>query len=350
MIRAALVGTGRIAHQHLACLRRQAGVELAAVCDLSPVSAEFAAERYGAGGWFTDHRRMLAAVRPDVVHVTTPPESHFAVAADALDAGAHVVVEKPAALRYDEVLDLLARAEAAGRSVVEDYNYVFNRPVRRLLELVRSGAAGSVVHVQVDLCLDIRRPGSPFADRNLPHPALQLRGGAIADFLPHLASLAHAFVGPHHEVATAWAGSDNGSALPYDEMRAVVAAERGSAGLCFSARAQPDVFAVTLLATRLRARAGLFEPRLTVDRVRPLPKPLVPFANALEEGVTVAGSAFAGVWGKLSGGPGSYEGLWELVSRTYSSLASGAPPPVSLSQVAEVNRLVDDLLEGAAPR
>ena len=347
MIRAALVGTGRIAHQHLACLRQLPGVELAAVCDRSPISAEYACARFGAAAWFTDHREMLAAVRPEVVHVTTPPDSHFALADDALAAGAHVIVEKPAAASCDEVLDLLARAEAGGRALIEDYNYVFNRPVRELLDLVASGDAGTVVHVDVDLCLDIRREGSPFADRNLPHPALQLRGGAIADFLPHLASLGHAFIGPHRSVATVWGHQGTASTMPQDEMRALVEGERGTAGLCFSAQAQPDVFTVTVLATRVRARAGLFEPRLTVDRVRSLPKPLVPFVNALQEAAVVAGSAVTGLWGKLSGGPGSYEGLWELLTQTYASLASGTPPPVSLTQVAEVNRLVDDLLEGA---
>lgn len=349
MMKAALIGTGRIAHQHLSCLRQRPDVELAAVCDVSAVSAEFAAGRYGARTWFTDHRRMLEEVRPDVVHVTTPADSHFDLAADALDAGAHVVVEKPAAVRYEEVLELLRRAQAADRLLVEDYNYLFNRPVRRLLELVRSGEAGSVLHVEVDLCLDIRRPGSPFADPNAPHPALSLPGGAIADFLPHLASLAHAFVGPHRRVSAVWARRDTTTPLPYDEMRALVDAERATASLCFSAGTQPDGFSVGLLATNMRARAGLFEPRLTVDRVRALPKPLVPVVNGLQEGAEVARSAVAGLWGKLAGGPGSYEGVWELLGRTYAHLADGAAPPVTLDQVAEVNRLVGDLLERAGP-
>ena len=55
-MKAALIGAGQIARQHLSCLKTLPGVELAAICDLSPATAEAAAERYGIRAWFTDHR------------------------------------------------------------------------------------------------------------------------------------------------------------------------------------------------------------------------------------------------------------------------------------------------------
>src|SRR5260370_766805 len=100
-MRAAVIGAGQIARQHLACLQGLPGVDVAAVCDREPSVAECAAERYGIPSWFTDHRRMLRDVRPDVVHVTTPPTSHHRLAMDALDAGAHVIVEKPATTTFE---------------------------------------------------------------------------------------------------------------------------------------------------------------------------------------------------------------------------------------------------------
>ena len=103
LVKAALIGAGQIAQQHLTCLKSLPGVELAAVCDLSPATAEAAAERYGIRAWFTDHRPMLEKVRPEVVHVTTPPASHFKLAVDSFDAGAHVIVEKPATLTFEEL-------------------------------------------------------------------------------------------------------------------------------------------------------------------------------------------------------------------------------------------------------
>ena len=109
-MKAALIGAGHIARQHLACLRELPGVEVSSVCDLSPATAEAAAERFHVPTWFTDSGTMLESIRPDVVHVTTPPTSHFLLAKAALEAGAHVIVEKPATVTHDQVVNLAALA------------------------------------------------------------------------------------------------------------------------------------------------------------------------------------------------------------------------------------------------
>jgi predicted dehydrogenase len=344
MIKTALIGTGQIARQHLGCLRELPGVEVVGVCDLSPAMAESAAERFGIPAWFTDHRRMLEEVRPDVVHVTTPPTSHYFLAMAALDAGAHVLVEKPATVTLGELETLIGRASERGRYVVEDYNYLFNDTTRTIVGLIESGEFGAVTHVEVQICLDILGKGSPFADPNAPHPCLTMAGGAIADFLTHLACLAHLFVGPHRSAHSVWSKrSPRPSPLPSDEFRALIDAERGTAVIGFSANARPDAFWLRVYGEKMQAVANLFETRLTIDRVRKGPKPLTPLINGLHEARAVGRSAFSGLKRKLSGGPGAYNGLWELLARTYEALGSGAVPPITTQQSVEVNRLVDDL-------
>jgi predicted dehydrogenase len=336
-VKAALIGAGQIARQHLACLKALPGVELAAVCDLSPATAEAAAERYGVRAWFTDHRALLEKVRPDVVHVTTPPTSHFRLAMDSIDAGAHVIVEKPATPTFEELETLVRRAKEAGRHFLEDYNYVFNNAPQEILRRIASGEFGAVTHVEVLICLDILGP-TGFADPNSPHPALTLAGGAIADFLPHLASLAHAFVGAHRSAYTVW-NTRKPSLLPFDEFRALVDAEQGTAALGFSASSQPDAFWLRVFGERMQATANIFETRLTFDGPRKVPKPLRPFFSGLAEGNAIRRAALATLLRKFRG-PGAYEGLWELLARTYRALADGSAPPITASHVLEVNRMV----------
>jgi len=345
-VKAALIGAGQIARQHLACLGTLPGVEIAAVCDLSPGLAEATAERSGATAWFTDHRAMLEKARPDVVHVTTPPTSHFRLAMDALEAGAHVIVEKPATSTIEELEALVAKAAAVDRALVEDHNYLFNQAPLEILRRVESGELGAVTHVEVLICLDIFGPGG-FADPNAAHPALTLAGGAIADFLPHLASLAHRFVGPHRAARTVWT-KRRPTILPYDEFRAVVEAERGTAALGFSACSQPDAFWLRVYGERMQASANLFETRLTFDGPRPVPKPLRPFFSGLEEGKTIRRAALATLLRKFKG-PGAYEGLWELVRSTYRALADGSVLPVPAQDVLAVNRLVEALKPRGQP-
>src|SRR4029077_8783164 len=107
-----------------------------AICAPSPAGGEAAAERYGIRAWFTDHRAMLEKARPDVVHVTTPPTAHFGPAMDSLNAGAHVIVEKPATPTFEELETLVQRAQETGRHFVEDYNYVFNCAPQEILQRI----------------------------------------------------------------------------------------------------------------------------------------------------------------------------------------------------------------------
>jgi predicted dehydrogenase len=345
-LKSAIIGAGQIARQHMGCLRTLPGVEIAAVCDLSPATAEMAAERFGARAFYTDHRRMLEEVRPDVVHVTTPPASHFRLALDALKAGANVIVEKPATPTLLELEQLAEVARERGRALVEDHNYVFNRAPQEILKKITSGDFGEVVHVEVRICLDLFGPGG-FADPNAPHPILKEPGGAIADFLPHLASLTHAFVGEHRDARALWA-KRRASLLPFDEFEAVVDGARGTASLGFSANSQPDAFWLRVYGSRMQATANLFETRLTFDGPRPGPRPLRPFWSGLEEGKRIRRAAVATLLRKFKG-PGTYEGLWELVGRTYEALGRNQATPVTTDDVVAVNRLVEALKPPARP-
>jgi predicted dehydrogenase len=173
-VKAALIGAGQIARQHLTCLRALPDVELAAICDLSSTTAEAAAERYGIRASFTDHRAMLEKARPDVVHVTTPPTSHFGLAMDLFDAGAHVIVEKPATSTFEELETLARRAQEVVRHLVEDHNYVFNHAPQEILRRIESGQFRAVTHVEVLL------PRHPRPER-LRRPQLLRRGAPPND-------------------------------------------------------------------------------------------------------------------------------------------------------------------------
>jgi predicted dehydrogenase len=262
------------------------------------------------------------------------------LAVDSFNAGAHVIVEKPATPTFEELEMLVRCAQAADRYLVEDHNYLFNRAPQEILRRIRSGEFGAVTHVEVLICLNILGPSS-FADPNSPHPTLTLAGGAIADFLPHLASLAHLFVGPHRTAQTVWTKRKS-SVLPFDEFRAVLDAERGTAALGFSSSSQPDAFWLRVYGERTQATANLFETRLTFDGRHNVPKPLRPFFSGLEEGKTIRRAALATLLRKFKG-PGSYEGVWELIARTYRALADGSAPPVTAGDVLEVNRIVEAL-------
>jgi hypothetical protein len=185
-------------------------------------------------------------------------------------------------------------------------------------------------------------------DRGAPHPALATPGGATTEFITHFAYLAGAFVGAHHAVRVAWPPPPAGvEAVRGAEFRALVDAEGGTASLMFSGTAGPDAAWLRVHCTNLRAEAGLFEPRVSVQRVRGGPRPLVPVANGLAEAVAAVRGAAGGLWRKLAGGPGGYDGLWELLARTYAALAGGGEMPVTAAQIDAASQLIAALTDPA---
>ena len=107
----AIIGCGQIADAHISEAQKIAGVEVAAVMDLNIHMAEQAAVRFGVPGVYTDAEAMLREVRPEVVHVTTPPASHLPLGRLALEHGAHVYLEKPFTVDAAEAEELVAVPE-----------------------------------------------------------------------------------------------------------------------------------------------------------------------------------------------------------------------------------------------
>jgi predicted dehydrogenase len=342
-LKGVLIGCGAIAREHLSVLAELDNVEIVAVCDISTARAEAAAERFGIARWYTSHRDLLGDLQPDLVHITTPPASHFPIAKDFLSAGLNVFCEKPMTIQYSDFCTLKQLARDKGSMLMENQQNRFHSSVRRIEELIRSGELGDILEVQICLSLNITSADSTYVDRNAPHFGLTLSGGVIGDFLPHIAYLVYMFTGKIIDVHTAWSKHKNDSPLPADEFRGMVRGERTTAYVSFSGNAQPDGFLVRVIGTRMRVEANLYEPpRLIVKRSRSGEPALGTLIDGISESRQVLVGSIAGFLRKL-GGTSSYDGLKEMISRTYRTIELQEPQPISLDEMDEVARLVDRL-------
>jgi len=145
MTTAAVIGCGDVSVVHLQAIEGLAEVELVGVCDTDAGRAGAAAQRYGVPA-FTDHRQLLEATRPEVVHVCTPHHQHVQPAIDCLDTGAGVLVEKPVAHTIAEADRLIKAAEARPdlRTGICLQNR-YNAATRAARELLASGQLGAVL-------------------------------------------------------------------------------------------------------------------------------------------------------------------------------------------------------------
>lgn len=354
-MKAAVIGAGVICEQHLIALRRVPGVALAAVCDLSPTMAGYTAERFGAEAAYTDYRRMLDHVRPSVVHVLTPPTTHVAIVRDALDAGAHVIVEKPIAPTHASFSELWSHALRAGRRLIEDQNYRFNTPVRRIDAMVGAGDLGPVREVELRMALDIRAPGHRYADRNLPHASHGMPAGVLHEFLPHLCYLlTHLLRVSRGDVApdcvkAVWSNHGGGDLFRYDDVDALVRFGELHGRIRFTCHAGPDAFAVAVRGRRGHVEADLFHPRLRVVRPRAGGPHIGAAVDAMLGGAALAYSGPANLARKVRGRWSAYEGLHRLVHETYHALQSGGEMPVTFADMDAASRMLDALVREAEP-
>lgn len=141
-IRAGVVGTGFIGVVHVDALRRL-GVEVAGVVGSAP---ERAAAK-GLAPVFESYEALLDDDRVDVVHLTTPNDLHFPQAKQALEAGKHVVCEKPLAMTSAQSAELVDLAERSGLVHCTNFNIRFYPLVQEARERVRAGEVGDVWNV-----------------------------------------------------------------------------------------------------------------------------------------------------------------------------------------------------------
>jgi predicted dehydrogenase len=341
-LKGALIGCGAIAREHLAALAELNNVEVVGLCDLSAARAEATAERFGIRKWYTSYQQLLTEAHPDLVHITTPPSSHFSIANACLSAGLNVICEKPITVDYSDFCTLKELATKNQCMLMENQQLRFHSSVLRIRDLISSGELGDLLEVQIFVAVN-SAAGSPYADRNAPHFSLSLRGGIIGDFLPHIAYLMHIFTGSVIDLRTLWTKRVVDSPHPADEFRALIKGERATGYVAFSGNAQPGGFWLIVNGTRMRAEANLFElPRITFRRFRSGEPALMSLVDGIIESRDGLKGTVAAFWKKL-GGVGSYDGLTEIMARTYHAVEMNEPQPVPLEEIDEVARLVDRL-------
>jgi predicted dehydrogenase len=142
-VKAAIVGTGAIAHEHAAGLQAQGGrVRLVAAVDLDPGRLGDFCESRGVRSAYTDLDLMLAAERPQLVHICTPPATHYELIVRCLGAGSWVLCEKPLCGSLAE-LDRIGEVEReTGAYCSCVFQWRFGSGAQHLRGLIREGALG----------------------------------------------------------------------------------------------------------------------------------------------------------------------------------------------------------------
>ena len=147
-LRVALVGMGRIGRVHLQALAAVEGAEVVGVFDVNAQLARERADAFGVPRVFGSWQELIADPEVECVGILLPHDLHEQYAVEALEAGKHVVCEKPLAPTLPECDRMLAAADRSGRKLLPVHNRVYSLAVEKVSELLREDAIGEVFLAQ----------------------------------------------------------------------------------------------------------------------------------------------------------------------------------------------------------
>lgn len=145
--RIAIVGCGGIANgKHMPALCKLKNIEMVAFCDIVEERAVEASQKYGAEGArvYTNYKELLTDATIDIVHVCTPNDSHAEIAIDALEAGKHVMSEKPMAKTAHDAQRMVDAAKRTGKKLTVGYNNRFRADSQHLKKICEEGELGEI--------------------------------------------------------------------------------------------------------------------------------------------------------------------------------------------------------------
>ncbi len=159
-----IIGAGSISQAHLDAYKNNSEVEIYAICDLNEDRARQTAKKYGAAQVFTDYKELLSHPEIHSVSICTWNNSHAQIAIDALDAGKHVLVEKPLCMTVEQALEV-EKAVRRNKQVLQvGFVRRYASNTRILKQFIDANELGDIYYAKASCLRRLGNPGGWFSD------------------------------------------------------------------------------------------------------------------------------------------------------------------------------------------
>lgn len=147
-MRYALIGCGRISVNHVAAAQEN-NLDIVALCDIVPEHIDDKFQKFNlpnSVSKYTNYIEMLEKEKPELVAIATESGKHASIALDCIEAGCHLIIEKPIALSLEDVDKIIEKAEEKGVKVCSCHQNRFNKSVQKIREALESNRFGQLYH------------------------------------------------------------------------------------------------------------------------------------------------------------------------------------------------------------
>ncbi|MGI9146835.1 MAG: Gfo/Idh/MocA family protein [Chloroflexota bacterium] len=324
-VRAGVVGAGRMGRWHAAAISRAGGI-VAAVVDHSLAAAQALAATYPGARAGTELAEIQRAAALDVVHLCTPLDTHARLVRQALEAGLHVLVEKPLAETAAVTAELLSLASEHARMLCPTHQFLYQPGVQRGLSAL--GRLGPLLHVDSVAC-----------SAGAVGPFASTPDSLIGEILPHpLALLTRMFPGALTKVD--W----HIDHPRLGEMRAAGCIGSMSVAVLVSAHGRPTANSMRVIGERGTWEADLFHGYAileggTVSRGYKIARPFI------RSGKTFVAAGHNLAWRAVRR-ESAYPGLRALIDRFYRAVRDKSATPITPTEILDVAIARDALMAG----
>jgi predicted dehydrogenase len=350
MLKVSIVGCGKVADQHVHAIRRIPDCVIAGLCDRELLMAKQLGERFAISECFSDLREMLQAVSPDVVHITTPPQSHYSLAAQCLESGSHVYLEKPFTVTVSETELLIQLAEGRGLKITVGHNYLFTLEMLEMRRLVKEGFLGGLpVHLESYWSYDLGDTSyvAPILG-NCNHWVRQLPGQLFHNIISHgIAKLAEFLDDELTEIIATANQSEQlrslGAEGIQDELRVLIRDRNGTSALfCFSTQIR-GLNQLRVYGPANSLTADIITGTLLRNSSRSYKSYLTYFIPPLKNGREHFRNARLNLTNFLRRRLYQDFGIKELIERFYNTIRLGDPLPITYREILLTARIMDEI-------
>lgn len=348
MLRIAIVGCGKVADQHVDAIHRVADCKIVAVCDRELLMARQLGERFGISGCFSDLHEMLRSTSVDVVHITTPPQSHYSLARQCLEAGSYVYLEKPFTITAHEAKTLIELAENSGLKITVGHNYLFTLEMLEMRRLVKDGfLGGRPIHLESYWSYDLGDKsyvGPVLGNRN--HWVRQLPGQLFHNIISHgIAKLAEFLDDDLAEVLASAHPSEQlrslGAREVMDELRVLIRDKNNTTAFFSFSTQVKGLNLLRVYGPSGALSADIIAGTLVRTATRPYKSYLTYFVPPLKTAREYLRNAGLNITNFLRQRLYQDFGMTELMRRFYDSIRKGAPPPIPYREILLTARIMD---------
>jgi predicted dehydrogenase len=324
-LRIGVVGAGRIAKEsHLPVLKGIRKVSVVAICDTMISAARDAASQFGIKGVYDDLEEMLKKENLDVVDICTPPQTHASLSIKAMEAGLHVLVEKPMATSVQQADEMINASKKNAVKLCVVHQNLCNSAVMEAKRLVQNGEVGDLLNV---IALTLERKDSELC-LNENHWCHMLPGGIFYEILPHPVYLLQSFLKNVEPIFVFSRKLGNLRWMKNDEVRVFMNGKNGIGSLIASCNSSLHGDFLYILGTRLALEVDLWGRIL----IRYKPRAISPLGVGMSN-LYLSSQLFKMIGNTLSISLKALQGKasahYSFISRFFDSLFEDSEPPAT---------------------